>query len=109
VGAGKHGRAQRVARPLQPSRVVGPSRGRGCDTDLDMVRALGGRSFAAPLGFARRGGRHQGREEQFQVTYYWAPGDEAFYMLYAYAKSEQGDLTAAQTRALTQLVRGEFK
>jgi hypothetical protein len=44
-----------------------------------------------------------------RVIYYWAPGEEAFYMLYAYAKNEQGDLTPAQTRALGQLVREEFK
>ncbi len=30
-------------------------------------------------------------------------------MLYAFAKNEQGDSTAAQTRALGQLVREEFK
>ncbi len=32
-----------------------------------------------------------------------------FYMVYAYTKSEQGDLTAAQTRQLRILVREEFK
>jgi hypothetical protein len=35
--------------------------------------------------------------------------ETAFYMLYASAKNEQGDLTAAQTSALGQLVREEFK
>ena len=30
-------------------------------------------------------------------------------MLYAYAKSEQGDLTAAQARVLGRVVREEFK
>jgi hypothetical protein len=30
-------------------------------------------------------------------------------MLYAYAKNEQGDLTAAQAKALARLVREEFK
>ena len=34
---------------------------------------------------------------------------EAFYMVYAYTKSEQGDLTPAQTRQLGRLVREEFK
>ena len=34
---------------------------------------------------------------------------EAFYMLNAYAKSEQGDLTAAQARVLGRVVREEFK
>ena len=41
--------------------------------------------------------------------YYWAPGEQAFYMLYAHTKSEQGDLTAAQTRQLNRVVREEFK
>jgi len=43
-----------------------------------------------------------------RVIYYWAPGEQTFYMLYAYAKSEQGDLTAAQTRQLSRIVREEF-
>jgi hypothetical protein len=38
------------------------------------------------------------------VIYYWAATETAFYMLYAYAKNEQGDLSTAQTRALAQLV-----
>jgi len=37
------------------------------------------------------------------------PGDAVFYMLYAYAKNEQSDLTSAQVRRLGQLVREEFK
>jgi hypothetical protein len=55
----------------------------------------------AQAGRGKRGG--------LRVIYYWAPAEEAFYMLYAYAKSEQGDLTPAQTRALGKLVREEFK
>jgi len=38
-----------------------------------------------------------------------APSDSTFYMLYAYAKNEQGDLTAAQVRVLAALVREEFR
>ena len=49
-----------------------------------------------------------GKRAGVRVIYYWAPAEEAFYMLYAYAKNEQGDLTPAQTRALGQLVREEF-
>jgi hypothetical protein len=37
------------------------------------------------------------------------PAERAFYMVYAYAKAEQGDLTAAQTRELGRVVREEFK
>jgi hypothetical protein len=40
--------------------------------------------------------------------YYWARQEQAFYMLYVYAKSEQGDFTAAQVKILRRLVREEF-
>ena len=49
-----------------------------------------------------------GKRGGLRVIYYWAPGDEAFYMVYAYTKSEQGDLTPAQTRQLRRVVREEF-
>ena len=41
--------------------------------------------------------------------YYWAAREAAFYMLYAYAKNEQGDLTPKQARVLAALIREEFK
>jgi len=37
------------------------------------------------------------------------PRDQACYMVYAYTKSEQGDLTPAQMRQLSRVVREEFK
>lgn len=49
------------------------------------------------------------KERCLRLIYYWAPAEEALYMLYAYAKNEQGDLTPSQIRALGQLVREEFK
>jgi hypothetical protein len=55
----------------------------------------------ATTGAGKRGG--------LRVIYYWAPGDQVFYLLYAYTKSEQGDLTPEQTRQLGRLVREEFK
>ena len=55
----------------------------------------------ATTGGGKRGG--------LRVIYYWAPRDQAFYMVYGYTKSEQGDLTPAQTRQLGRLVREEFK
>ena len=54
----------------------------------------------APRGVGKRGG--------LRVIYYWAVREQAFYMLYIYAKSDQGDLTPAQTRQLGRLVREEF-
>ena len=58
------------------------------------------------IRWARTGG---GKRGGLRVIYYWAPGDQAFYMLYAYTKVAQGDLTAAQTRQLSRVVREEFK
>jgi hypothetical protein len=55
----------------------------------------------ATAGHGKRGG--------LRVIYFWAPSEEAFYMLYVYAKNEQGDLTHAQVKVLGQLVREEFK
>jgi hypothetical protein len=43
------------------------------------------------------------------VIYYWASAEAAFYMLFCYAKNEQGDLTPAQAKTLGRLVREEFK
>ena len=56
--------------------------------------------WAAP-GTGKRGG--------LRVIYYWAVREQAFYLLYVYAKSEQGDLTPAQARQLGRLVREEFR
>jgi hypothetical protein len=56
--------------------------------------------WARPSG-GRRGG--------LRVIYYWSLAESAFYMLYCYAKNEQGDLTPAQAKALGRLVREEFK
>ncbi len=57
----------------------------------------------------RWGSRGKGKRGGVRVIYYWAPDVETFYMLYAYSKSEQGDLTASQIRALARLVRQELK
>ena len=43
------------------------------------------------------------------MIYYWATADNVFLMLYLYAKNEQGDLTAAQTRELARVAREEFR
>ena len=50
-----------------------------------------------------------GKSGGLRIIYYWAPAEQAFYMLYAYSKNEQGDLTPAQARQLGRLVREEFK
>src|SRR6266542_5571186 len=44
-----------------------------------------------------------GKRSGLRVIYDWALADQAFYMLYAYTKSEQGDLTPSQTRQLSRV------
>lgn len=83
-------------RGLQIALMLRPEQG-------PVIRGGGG---LRKLRWARPGG---GKSGGVRVIYFWAPAEEAFYMLYAYAKNEQGDLTPAQTRALGQLVREEFK
>jgi len=55
----------------------------------------------AAAGRGKRGG--------LRVIYYWAAAEDVCYMLYAYAKNGQGDLTREQVRVLARLVREEFK
>ena len=55
----------------------------------------------APRGTGKRGG--------VRVIYYWRPGEQVFYMLFAYRKTAQDDLTLDQLRVLARIVREEFK
>ena len=83
-------------RSLQIALMLRPEQG-------PVIRGTGGLRkvrWARP-GAGKRGG--------LRVIYYWAPGERAFYMLYAYLKNEQGDITPAQARQIGQLVREEFK
>lgn len=83
-------------RSLQIALMLRPEQG-------PVIRGAGGLRkvrWASPGG-GKRGG--------LRVIYYWARAERAFYMLYAYSKKEQADLTPAQARQLGQLVREEFK
>jgi mRNA-degrading endonuclease RelE of RelBE toxin-antitoxin system len=83
-------------RSLQIALMLRPEQG-------PIIRGTGGLRkvrWAKP-GSGKRGG--------LRLIYYWAPNERAFYMLYAYSKNEQGDLTPAQARRLGQFVREEFK
>lgn len=51
----------------------------------------------------------KGKRDGCRVIYYWDEVHETFYMLLAYAKSKQEDLTPAQMKVLTKLVREELK
>ena len=50
----------------------------------------------------------RGKRGGVRLIYYWEPASQTFYMLYLYAKNEQGDLTAVQLKVLTRLVREEL-
>ena len=83
-------------RALQAALVLRPEQGA-------LIAGSGGLRklrWAAP-GRGKRGG--------FRLIYYWAAREQAFYMLYVYAKNEQGDLTPAQVKTLKQVVREEFR
>src|SRR5262245_14822267 len=49
-----------------------------------------------------------GKRGGVRVIYYWDERSETFYMLLAYRKNEQEDLTPTQLRVLSRLVREEF-
>jgi hypothetical protein len=50
----------------------------------------------------------QGKRGGIRVIYYWDEQSETFYMLLAYRKNQQEDLTAPQLRVLRRLVEEEF-
>ena len=83
-------------RGLQIALMLRPEQG-------PIVRGAGGLRKVrwAKAGAGKRGG--------LRVIDYWAPTEQAFFMLYAYSKNDQADLTPAQARLLGQIVREEFK
>ena len=50
----------------------------------------------------------RGKRGGLRIIYFWDEASETFYMLIAYPKNEQEDLTAQQLRVLRRLVREEF-
>ncbi len=50
----------------------------------------------------------RGKRGGIRVIYFWDEASETFYMLYAFRKNAQEDLTAKQLRVLASLVREEF-
>lgn len=72
----------------------------------DQGATIGGTQGARKVRCARPGA---GKRGGIRVIYYWAAREAAFYMLYAYAKNEQGDLTPTQARRLAALIREEFQ
>ena len=51
----------------------------------------------------------RGKRGGARVIYYWATNHDQIYMLYAYAKNEQDDLTKDQLSILKEVVISEFK
>ena len=54
-------------------------------------------------------GSGRGKRGGVRVIYYWATRDAVVLLLLMYGKNEQDDLTPAQKKVLTALVREEFK
>ncbi len=50
----------------------------------------------------------RGKRGGMRVIYYWDRPSETFYMLHAFRKNVQEDLTAQQLRILSRMVREEF-
>lgn len=50
----------------------------------------------------------RGKRGGARIIYYWANNQQQIFMLYAYAKNEQDDLTKEQLSILKQVVNSEF-
>jgi hypothetical protein len=50
----------------------------------------------------------QGKRGSLRIIYFWDEASATCYLLYAYPKNAQEDLTARQLRVLSRLVREEF-
>jgi len=56
----------------------------------------------------RWGAEGRGKRGGIRVIYYWWTGKEQIYLLYAYQKNTQTDLTQDQIRQLGKLVEQEL-
>ena len=82
-------------RALQFSLLLRPEQGL-------LIRGSGG------LRKIRWGAGGGGKRGGYRVIYFWHKARSKCYMLFLYRKNDQGDLTAAQVRILSRLVREEF-
>ena len=83
---------------LQGALIVDPEVG-------DLIKETGGLRKVR-WSQQRRG---KGKRSGVRVIYYWHSAGSLIYMLLAYSKDERDDLSAAQKKALTRLVKQEFK
>jgi mRNA-degrading endonuclease RelE of RelBE toxin-antitoxin system len=82
---------------LQGTLVVNPEAG-------DLIKQPGGLRKLR-WSHHRRG---KGKRGGIRVIYYWYSPESLIYMLLAYSKEEQDDLSTAQVKALMHLVKAEF-
>jgi len=83
---------------LQGALIVDPAVG-------DVIKETGGLRKVR-WSQQRRG---KGKRSGVRVIYYWYSSGSLIYMLLAYSKDERDDLSAAQKKALTRLVKEEFR
>ena len=57
----------------------------------------------------RWAGSGGGKRGGLRVLYYWASEDGTIYLLYAYSKRDQEDLTKSQIATLARLIREELQ
>lgn len=69
----------------------------------DLIRGSGG------LRKIRWQGSGRGKRGGVRVIYYWATQHEVILMLMMYSKNERDDLSPKQLKALSALVKEEFK
>ena len=70
------------------------------------VRSFGAAQACGSCSGTRRG---RGKRGGVRTIYYWAVEDDVCFMLYLFAKNEQGHVTQKQLQALARAVREEFK
>ena len=64
---------------------------------------------AGGLRKVRWGIEGKGKRGGVRIIYFWHPKESILYMLLVYGKNVQDDLTPAQLRTLSRLVREEIK
>jgi mRNA-degrading endonuclease RelE of RelBE toxin-antitoxin system len=83
---------------------------RGLQAEL-VLRPRSG-AFIPGSGGLRRirwGARSRGKLGGIRVVYYWHEAEESFFMLFAYPKSVQDNLSPGELRRLRRIVREEFE
>ena len=83
-------------RALQSALVLRPEQG-------SLIKNSGG------LRKMRWGVRGSGKRGGIRVVYYWDPATDTVFMLFAYPKSMQDDLSREQLRVLRRIVEQEFR